>query len=109
MIDEMLKKYNLKYEDLNAAELETFTSMVSSAQQNVLTIERLRDQIQSMRLSVENELATSPTNLFTWLLGWRKDYLLKARLRNYILLEQVLTSPEKARKAIDEALSHIKK
>lgn len=95
--DALLKKHGLKYEDLNAAERETYTSMVASLQQNVLTVEAIRAYIDNMIHSVEDELSRFD-------LGSKQDIFLKARLRNYMLLRAVLQSPEKAKKQLELAL-----
>ena len=102
MIDELLKKYNLKYEELTPDERTTFNTMLDALQQNVLTIEKLRDFISSMKYAVEQELVKTGTNT-------RQDFFLKARLKNYMLLEAFLLTPVKAKKALDQSLSNIKK
>ena len=40
--------------------------------------------------------------------SFTKDILLKARLKNYILLEAFLTAPDKAEKALRDKLKNIK-
>lgn len=100
MIDEILEKYNLKYEDLNSVEKETLNSWMSSLEINQLTLEKVRDYITSMRESVEYELAKIGHES-------KQDIYLKARLRNYLLIEGFLSSPEKARKAIERSLASI--
>lgn len=101
MIDELLKKYNVKYEDLNSAEKETLSNWLTSLQQGTITTEKIREYIGNMRSSVEQELTKIGHEN-------KQDIFLKARLRNYMLLEAFLQSPEKARKAIEQALSKIK-
>jgi hypothetical protein len=101
-IDLVLKQYDLKYEDLNAVERETFHKMLSSMQESTLTVANLKDYIVSMKESVEHELTKFD-------LGSKQDLFLKARLRNYMLLEAFLTTPEKAKKALHESLSRLKK
>ena len=107
MIDEILTKLNLKYSDLRPDEQETLNTWVASLQQGALTTEKIKEYITTMKTQVEQELATTPTNLFMWFLGWRRDYLLKARLRNYMLLEDFLTSPEKAKLSMERALASL--
>ncbi len=102
MIDEILKKFNVKYEDLSIGERETLTSWMKSLSSNELTIDKLRQYIQSMKESVENELTVTTNNSI-------QDAFLKARLRNYLLIEGFLQSPEKARKAIERMISGIVK
>ena len=98
MIDDFLEKYNLKYEDLNAEERETYNSWLTALQQGKLTIDGIGEYIASMRESVENDLTKTGHDS-------KQDYLLKARLRNYMLLEAFLATPEKARKQIERSLS----
>jgi hypothetical protein len=97
LFDELLKKYNLKYEDLNPLERETLNTWVSALEQGQLTLDKLRDYLRSMRDSVENDLTKTENNS-------KQDIFLKARLRNYMLLEAFLSTPEKARAAMDKAL-----
>jgi hypothetical protein len=100
--DRLLEALGYKYEELNAVERETYLSMAQAVQESVLTIEKIRDSITSMRASVEQELTTYD-------LGSKQDMFLKARLRNYMLLEGMLQSPEKARQALEQALGNLKK
>lgn len=98
MIDEILKKVGMKYEDLNSAERETLQNWINTLNQKAITLGSVKDYISAMRDSVENELAkTGHEN--------RQDIYLKARLRNYLLLLGFLTGPEKAKQALDRALS----
>lgn len=100
-MDELLKSFNLKYDDLNAAEKETLQTMLSNMQHDVLTIEKLKDYINNMRDAVEEELTRSD-------IGTKQDLFLKARLRNYRLLAAFLQTPEKAKKQLEQALKGIK-
>lgn len=107
MIDEILTKLNLKYENLSKEEQDTLNTWINSLQQGALTVDKIREYIRSMKEQVEQDLSTSPTNLFMHLFGWRRDYLLKARLRNYMLLLAFLESPEKAKKSMERALASL--
>lgn len=100
MIDEILTRFNLKYEDLNVAERETIDSWAASLNQNQMTLEHVRAYVASMRDSVEQELTSVAHNS-------KQDIFLKARLRNYLLLEAFLDTPEKAKKALERMLSGI--
>lgn len=101
MIDEILTKFNLKYSDLLPDERETLNTWLSALSQNALSVERIREYISSMKITVENELTRVGHEN-------KQDILLKARLRNYMLLEGFLTTPEKAREQIERALQGIK-
>ena len=98
MIDELLKKFNLKYEDLNAAEQETLTSWLTALQKGTLTTEKIKEYIISMRESVETELTKTGHDS-------KQDLFLKARLRNYMLLEAYMLTPDKASQQMENAIS----
>jgi hypothetical protein len=96
-IDKILERFGLKYEDLNAVEKETLNNWLNALSQNNLTIEKIREYIKAMKESVERELTKTDHNT-------KQDIFLKARLRNYILLEDLLSSPERAKKSIEAML-----
>lgn len=100
LLDNILEKSGLKYEDLEEAERETLTSWLEVLSKNELSVGKIREYIASMRDSVEQEITKTDLNT-------KQDLLLKARLRNYMLLEAFLTSPEKAKKAMEQALAGI--
>jgi hypothetical protein len=101
-MDEILKKYGLKYEDLNATEKETLNTWLVALQQGQLTIDKIKDYLKTMRDGVEQELTKIGHEN-------KQDIFLKARLRNYMLLEAFLETPERAQKMIEKSLSGIKK
>jgi len=100
LIDDILEKVGLKYEDLTSSERETLHSWLNILSRNQLTIERVRDYISSMRSNVEQKLCETGHDS-------KQDLYLKARLKNYILLEAFLSTPEKARAAIDQTLAAV--
>lgn len=97
MIDEVLERAGLKFDDLTKVERETLYSWMDSLKKSGLSIENIKQYISSMRGSVEEELCDAS-------LGTKQDLFLKARLRNYKLLEAYLSTPEKAQKALEKAL-----
>jgi len=100
MLNEILEKYGLKYEDLNAEERETLNVLVQAVQQSQLTLDKVKDSISAMKISVENEVTKTTHNS-------KQDIFLKARLRNYMLLEAVLSSPKRAKEQLDRALASL--
>lgn len=97
-IDEILEKLGLKYEDLTSAEKETLFQWTDVLNRNKLTLEGVKTYITSMRDAVEQDLTKTGHNS-------KEDIFLKARLRNYMLLEAFLSTPEKARQALDRAIA----
>lgn len=106
IIDDILNKFGLKYEDLNSMEKETLNNWLQGLNKGEITLGRIKDYLSAMRDSVEQELAETKHNT-------RQDIFLKARLRNYMLLISFLVSPEKAKEALEKAVagmvSNIKK
>lgn len=98
MIDQILERLGLKYEDLKPAERDTLATWMESLNKNQLTLEGVKGYIASMRDSVEQELTKTGHDT-------KQDLLLKARLRNYMLLEAFLSTPEKAKQALERAMA----
>lgn len=97
IVDAWLEKKGLKYEELKPAEREVYNSMLETLAKSELTPAKLRDHITAMREAVELELTKTDHNS-------TQDLFLKARLRNYILLEAFLSGPERAKKALENTL-----
>lgn len=105
--DKILDKLGLKYEDLNVAEKQTFNEMLESLSKSKMTPEKLREYITQLRTAVENELIKEPEHVRVGIFTFRNDnnIFLKARLRNYMLIESFLQTPEKAKEALERALA----
>lgn len=106
MLEEFLKQRGLKYEDLNAVEKETYAKMAESLGASQITPERLKDYISQMKYSVEEQLTNEPEYIQMFIFKVRNDknIFLKARLKNYLLLEAFLNSPDRAKKMIESTL-----
>lgn len=111
MIDELLSRLNLKYEDLNTAERETLYSWLELLSSKKLTLDDVKDHIKQMKFIVENELTDMEMekhkSLWSFIFSRRRKAHLIARLRNYMLLEAFLESPERAKKALESTLSRM--
>lgn len=109
-IDDILEKFNLKYEDLTAVERETLNTWLEALDKSKLTLQGVKTYIATMRDAVEQELTKESMkrpSFWAFVFNFRKDNLLKARLRNYMLLEAFLSTPEKARQALERAMTGI--
>ncbi len=110
MIFNLLKSKNLKLEDLNASEKDTLYSWANALATKQIEVKDIKDYVRQMISGVENELAILKPPRF-----WEvKEYLLKvqflnARLKNYLLLTDFLTGPERAQKVIEQGLNNLKK
>lgn len=111
MIEELLAKYGLTYEDLDtpghSGEKEYLFKLEADLKKNALTVEGIRDYISSLREGVERELVDEPELKYIFIPN-RKHLMLKARLKNYLLLELFLSTPEKLKAEIERNLQAIK-
>ena len=98
MLDKLLERSGLKYDDLNAGEKETLGTWMEALQKNKVTVAGVRDYITSMKDAIERELAKTDHNT-------KQDIFLKARLRNCLLLESFLASPERAQEQLEQAIA----
>lgn len=101
IMEEILQEYGLKYEELTEGEKQEVHAMVGAIQESQVTPETLKDSIKAMRVAVEQELVKPDTDT-------KQDLYLKARLRNYLLIESLLESPEKARKEVEMNIKNYK-
>lgn len=99
--DKILEEYGLHYEDLNIEERETYNSSYFNLK--TLSIEDIKNYISDMKNSIALQLTDIKGDEF------EKNIILKARLKNYLLLEAFLTAPDKAEKALRESLAKTKK
>lgn len=92
-MDELLEALGLDYDQLNPEEKRVYSEWLDQYSSiGTVTTEDIKRYISALKSSVEQELANVDN-------GRNKDTFLKARLRNYLLLESFLESPEKARQA----------
>lgn len=100
-----------KIENLTPQEKQTFFSMLANVKEAQLTPEKLKDYVSSMKSAVEEELINEPE--FKWRFIFkvpnRKQILLKARLKNYILLEAFLLSPERAISQLESMVGNLER
>ena len=107
IIDDILSKTGLKYEQLKSAERDTLNQWIQALDSNQLTVERVKGYISTLKDTVENELASEPEYIQVFIFKFRNDrnVFLKARLRNLLLIDALLTSPAKAKEALNRAIA----
>ena len=96
VLDKILEDQGLNYEDLNSAERETYRKANFSLHK--LTVADVKTYITNMKNSVALQLTETPLE------NTEENVILKARLKNYILLESFLLTPEKAEEALKKQL-----
>jgi hypothetical protein len=102
LYDKYLEEAGIKYEDLNPAEKETFNQKTFDIKN--LSVADVKQHIIDMK----NAVALQVSDIHDTEEDLEKDLILKARLKNYILLEAFLTSPDRAEKALRDSLQNIK-
>lgn len=100
IMERILEKFGLKYDDLKSDERDTLDTWMQVLSRNEITTSDIKQYITQMRESVELKIGDVNQNS-------KEDIFLKARLRNYLLLEAFMTSPDRAKTAIDRMLSGI--
>lgn len=121
LMEDVLGRVNLKYEDLTSAERDTLTKWLQVLDSNQLTPDSIIDFVRRIRGSLEDELAkTNETpqdwigvlSLFIPFYGlirkWYQDQnrvQLQARIKNMVLIETFLVSPKKAKEALNAAIA----
>lgn len=98
IIDKLLERTGLKYDDLTPEEKETLNGMLDVVGKSALSVQKIRDYIDEMKDAVERELTKTDMNT-------AQDLFLKARLRNYLLLSAFLSTPEKAKEQMENMVS----
>lgn len=109
MLSQLLKDKGIDYESLNSAEQATLENWLQAVQQSELTPEKIRQHLELMRNGVVEELVTSeePKHFWHVLHLNRRRAVLEARVRNYTMLIAFLSGPEKAKKALEEAIKRL--
>lgn len=111
MLNQLLDKYNLKYEELNPTERETLNNWLNNLSSRQITLQDVKDYVAQLISAVEREMAEvkESTSFWTFLFNWKKDFYTKARLKNYLMLQDFLTSSDRAQKYIEQSLNNLKK
>lgn len=107
MLDQLLEQKGIKYESLNDDEKSIYYNWLDMLQKSQITVDKIKEYVIDMKNAVTRELVDEPEEIIVfWKLRVpnRKHLFLKARLKNYILFENMLNSPEKARKMIESQL-----
>jgi len=111
IIDDLLERVGVNYEDLNLAEQETLNTWLDAIQKSKVNTEKIREHIALMKSAVEQDLSKEPTfkRIFIFKVENPQLIRLQARLRNYLLLEAFLSTPEKAQQQLEQAVEGLAK
>lgn len=122
LIQDVLSPHGLKVEDFSSAERESLNNMLEAAETHKLTPQTMKSYVRRIRFALDNELHDLQKNdiphswvsllsLFFPIYGvvkkWyedRRKLYVEARIRNLILIESFLVSPDRAKEQLSIAL-----
>ena len=101
-VDDILTKLGHKVEDLDAEEMEIYNqwdAQLTDAARGV-SIEDVKNYVDQLKDVVETKLTEIKHDS-------KEDLFLKARLKNLLLLDALLSSPEKKRKVVERQIRNM--
>jgi len=113
MTDDLLKKYNVSMNDLTPDEMESFFNLLKATETRELDLPKVKVYLRDLITALEREIVKTdewePYFFGMFRRESRKHLYLKARLNNYLTLEDFVTSPERARRVLEEATERLGK
>lgn len=108
-MEELLLKYGIKKEELNAQELSTLKNWAEALQKNTISLVDVKTYLTDMIQSVERELVgyEYPKSFSGFLFRRKRMRHMEARLYNYIMLRDFIVAPEKARSFIEKHINNL--
>ena len=98
MLNDILKKLGLKYEQLTPEERETYKNMEVTLKED-MTIDNIKEFLDGELERLQTEIASNET---------KADFILKAQMRNYTALKYYIESPKLAKDKLEAYLEHLK-
>ena len=93
ILDNIVEKLG-GYDQLNSAERETYKNHLEIIEGKTITLDDTKKFVRTMITVIERDLVNTKENSV-------ESRGLKARLKNFLLLEQFLFSPERAKEALE--------
>ena len=109
MLNDLLHKFNINRSTLTNDELQTIDTWAKALRTRKLAPEDVLEYIESMITAIERELTgyDTPQNFTALIFRRNRRKHLEARLFNYLMLRDFLSSPEKARKFAETQLRNL--
>ena len=102
IFEQILENLGIKdYDQLTPDEQSTYRSWLEKVEKSKITLDDVKRGVSAMREVVEMELVKEERS--------PKDRFLKARLKNLILIESILSRPDRARVALESYVSSTKR
>ena len=111
-MNSILQRLGVDYEELTSAERDTLFKWLDQASARVIQPDDVKQYMRAMIESVQMALVDESEYVYEFF-GLikrenREHVMLKARLKNYILLLGFLESPERAKRALDQHIQQMK-
>ena len=106
-VEELLHQAGIPdYDSLNAIEREEYHKILEVVEKSQVTLEDYKKHIRLMRQSLESTLVDEPEYIYSLPLPFLKRpnpkiVQIKARLKNYLLLEALFERPDRARDMLE--------
>ena len=109
MLNDLLHKFNINRASLTSDELQTIDTWAQALRTRKLAPEDVLGYIESMITAIERELTgyDTPQSFTAFIFRGKRRVYLEARLYNYLMLRDFLSSPEKARKYAETQLRNL--
>lgn len=106
---DLLKKFNLKYEDLTPDEINTLNKWQQQLVSKQISLNDIKDHLNVMIEVLERELHgyDTPKGFTDFLFRHKRNRNLEARLVNYLMLRDFVTAPDKAKAYIEKQLAQL--
>lgn len=113
LLQDLLQQHNTSLEGMSQDEMDSFFNLLRAAESKSLDMPKLKLVLRDLISAVERDLidADEYDYAFFGLVRRlnRKHLFLKARLHNYLVLEGMVTSPERARRAMEDVIERLGK
>jgi hypothetical protein len=93
----------LDLEKLNYAERESYQRQIEKMKVKQMSVSDFKEEVTNLLFAVIRDLVEVPNK------EAERNTLLKARAKNYLVMFDILTTPEKIEKAMAEAMKNLEK
>ena len=109
-LEDLLGQFGLSLDELNAAERQTLNDWLGKLRSKQLTLPDVQEHLASLVSALEREIAglETPPTLVSWLFASRRQLYLRARLKNYLMIQDFLLGPQRAEKWVTAQVQNLK-
>lgn len=113
LVENLLKQHNASLDDLSQDEMNAFFNLLKQAESKELDLPKFKVVLRDLITALEREFVVTDEWEYFFFGVFRREnrkhLYIKARLDNYLILENILSSPERARRAMEEVIERLGK